>query len=150
MPQPRVEVLGAYQLSASPELFAEAMKIKFPFQFDSDQHRKDAERHVRLELDGAVLLEVVVLDRDSTFSVDDFGQNGSDQAAYGEVFLSQDGKSVISDFDMPGDGPLRMAFFLHFADPALPLRSSYGSVAIPQVLPMSARLQSLVPYEPVT
>lgn len=150
MSPPRIEVLGAYQVDASPELLAQAMKLKFPFEFDSDQHRNDAERHVWSEISGVVLLEVLVHDRDDNFTVNHFGQDGSDQAAYCEVFLSDDGKGVISNFQMPQNEPLRMGFFLHFVDFTKPLNTSYGQVAIPSAQPMSVRLKSLVPYEPVT
>jgi hypothetical protein len=149
MPQPRIEVLGAYRVDASPELFAEAMQLKYPYEFSSPEARLEAEEHVRSEIFAVVLFELLVRERDGSFSVDHFGQEGSDQAAYCEVFLSEDGESVISDDRIPPNEPLRMAFFLHYVDSAKPLRTSYGAVAIPTIQPMAARLKSLAPYEPV-
>jgi hypothetical protein len=150
MSRPQLEVLGAYRVNASAELFAEAMNLKYPFEFPSAQRRREAEDHVRSELSDAVLLEVLISGRDERFGVDDFGQDGSDQAPYCEVFLSPDGESVISHSGVPKDETLRVAFFLHFVDCTKPLKTSYGPVAIPPLQPMSSRLSSLVPYEPVT
>lgn len=149
MPRPRVEILGAYRVDASPELQEKAMRLKFPFEFDSAKDRADAEQQVRSEISGAVLLEVLIHDRDQHFSVSDFGQDGSDQAAYSEVFLSDDGNGVVSNFDMPPHDPIRLAFYLHFTDFAKPLRTTYGPVSIPLAQAMPDRLKALIPYEPV-
>jgi hypothetical protein len=80
-----------------------------------------------------------------------FCQEGSDQAAYGEVFLSEDGCAAIPEGAEPAGGSaLRVAFYLHFVDPAKALNTSYGHVALPPFGAMPPRLAKLVPYEPVT
>lgn len=151
MARPTVQVLGAYRLDCTSGLFAQAMEWKYGNLLLSVAEREAAEAHVRSELSGTVLIEAEIHERDDRFSVGDFGQAGSDQAAYSEVFLSQDGRAVIADaFDVPTDSVLRIAFFLHFVDPAKELNTSYGPVALPPLQSMPKRLAELVPYEPVT
>ena len=113
--------------------------------------QREARAHVRAELGGVVLFEALVTGRDEKFSVDDFGQIDSDQAPYSEVFLSEDGESVIAEaYDVPQGPNLRIAFYLHYVDPRKELRTSYGSVKFPALRPIPERLAVLVPYEPVT
>jgi hypothetical protein len=151
MAPPTVQVLGAYRVECTPELFAQAMEWKYGNLPLSTEERDAAEAHVRSEVSGAVLIEAAIHNRDDHFSVSDFGQAGSDQAAYSEVFLSEDGRAVIADaFDVPTGPRLRIAFFLHFFDPAKTLKTSYGPVSLPPLQAMPRRLAELVPYEPVT
>jgi hypothetical protein len=117
--------------------------------FASATDRQAAERHVREELAGAVLLEVLIQNPDSQFSVDDFGQAGNDQAPYSEAFLSQDGQTVLSENSSDVD-MLRLAFYLHYVDPGQPLKTSYGTLRLPAIGAMPTRLATLIPYEPVT
>jgi hypothetical protein len=134
----------------TPELLAYAMQLKHP---DLDLHadqRCQAEEDVREELSNVVLFDVLVSGRDARFDVGDFGQDESDQVAYDEHFLSEDGSEVVEeDSVVPSGKSLRVAFFLHFVDPSKPLNTNYGQVAIPPIQPMPARLRNLVPYEPV-
>ena len=151
MASPTIQLLGAYRLDYTPELFAQAMEWKYGGVSLSPREREAAESHVRRELGEAVIIEAVVCDRDDRFNVSDFGQAGSDQAAYNEVFLTDDGCAVIAEgFDVP-DGPsLRIAFYLHFVDPTKELKTSYGSVVLPPLQALPRRLAELVPYDPVT
>jgi len=150
MPGPSVQVLAAYRVELTPELFARAMEIKYGGLDLNEGQRASAEERVRDEISNAVLLEVLVADRDSRFDVGDFGQEDSNQAPYDEHFLSENGEQVIaSGFDVPTGSRLRVAFFLHYLDPRGPLRTSYGQVAIPPIEPMPSRLRELMPYEPV-
>ena len=147
---PAALVLGAYRLGESEDVFAEAMEVKYGGLELAPAERLEAERAVRDELAGVVLFEVLVQNPDEGFSVDDFGQPGSDQAPYEETYLSADGLGVIdAGGDVPEVEPLRICFYLHFVDVALPLRTSYGDVAIPALQPVPDRLRALVPYEPV-
>jgi len=146
MSKPSVRVLGVYELTVTADLLAQAIESKFGEHDLSDEN----EDVVREELEGAVLIEALVENRDSRFRVDDFAQPDSDQAAYGEVFLSEEGTAMISEGEVPAGPTLRIAFFLHFFDPTLPLQTSYGEVALPEAQPMPDRLATLVPCEPVT
>ncbi len=151
MAAPTVQVLGAYRLECTPELFAQAMEWKYGNLTLSTEEREAAEAHVRSELSRVVLIEAAIHGRDDYFSVSDFGQAGSDQAAYSDVFLSEDGRTVIADaFDVPPGPGLRIAFYVHFFDPAKVLNTSYGPVSVPPLQAMTKRLAELVPYEPVT
>jgi hypothetical protein len=47
-----------------------------------------------------------------------------------------------------GSGRLRFAFFMHYWNPELPLRWTYGEVVCPVPQPMPARLEILMPYRP--
>jgi hypothetical protein len=147
---PTIQVIGAHKLEVSANLFALAMDLKYAGMLSSAQ-RQLVEQHVRDELAGVVLIELLVLDRDDRFSVGDFAQPGSDQAVYSEVYLSPDGHNVIAEgFDVPESSTFRVAFYLHYVDPTKELKTTYGSVSLPTFTPMPRRLAELVPYEPVT
>jgi hypothetical protein len=146
--KPAIDVLGVYRVELGDELLTEALELKYPTPQGSA--RQEAERHVREEIGSAVLIEVLVRNRDAEFDVGDFGQPNSDQAPYAETYLSEDGTSVISSgYDVPSSEPLRIAFFLHYYDPTLTLRSTYGVLETPALERMPQRLAELVPYEPV-
>ena len=151
MSSPNTQILGAYRLAPDPDLFAQAMDLKYGGVALSNDERRLAEERVRTELARVVLIEVLINGRDERFSVDDFGQTGSDQAPYGEVFLSADGRVVIADaYEVPADSTLRIAFYLHYTDPERELNTSYGAVKLPPVQSIPRRLAELMPYEPVT
>ena len=104
----------------------------------------------------AVLIELLVLDRDGRFSVGDFVQKQPDvqprqwQAAWAEAFLVLDGSALVFDRwkkRMPALGDLRIAFFIHYWMPSLPLHTSYGDVTCSQPQEMPGRLARLVTYE---
>lgn len=97
-----------------------------------------------------MLFEIAIRNRDDSFSGSDFGQSGSQQCAYMERYLNLDGTSVVAkDFDVPPTSSLRLTFFLHFFDPELPLRTSYGDYPMPELTEMPSRLKALVDYDPV-
>lgn len=144
MVKPRVEILGVYRVPLSEELFEKAMKLKY----DEVDISHAAKKAVRAELSGVVLIEAQVLNVDDKFDAGDFSQN--DQVAYEEVYLSEDGETVISKmFDRPQGDAFRIAFFLHFLDSELSLNTSYGPVNVPAPEEMPERLKRLNPYEPV-
>jgi hypothetical protein len=89
-------ICRAYRVHVSPELIARAMQWKYAHLLNSQSERRAAEDHVSAELQGVVLLDVRIEHCDKRFRVDDFGQNGSDQAPYGEVFLTEDGSEIAS------------------------------------------------------
>lgn len=115
--------------------------------------RRKPRPKVRQELSAIVLVEVLVRSPDHRFDVGDFTQPqaGVDpalgQVAWNEVYLSADGAKPMS---RPARGALpatlRLAFFLHFRQAAVPLRSSYGELACPVVQDLPDRLARLVPY----
>lgn len=148
--QPAVAILGAYRLEPSAALIAKAIRRKYGSSTMSSADKRKAERHVNDELRNAVLFELLISNRDERFRVEDFGQIGSDQAAYDEKYLSLDGKRVVAEgFEIPAGDSLRICFYLHFVDAGQPLRTSYGPNPIPAVKPIPKRLEKLMPYEPV-
>jgi hypothetical protein len=149
MVEPRVQIVGVYRVQLTDRLLQQAMETKCGGMRLSRRQRKRAEATVRDEISSAVLLEVLVEHADERFSVGDFGQPGSDQAAYDEAYLSPDGTSVASWFKAPDTESLRMVFFLHFFDRTKPLATSYGEIEIPTTTEMPERLRSLISYEPV-
>ncbi|HET9234632.1 MAG TPA: hypothetical protein VFP10_10875 [Candidatus Eisenbacteria bacterium] len=146
---PRVEVLGVYRVEVDDALVERALALKYEGLDLTEREKQGARADVVEELSGVVLIEVQVRDRDDRFDVGDFQQPDSDQAPYDEAFLSDDGTRVLSRDRAPDVEPLRLAFFMHFFVPALPLQTSYGSVPVPESQPMPARLRDLMPYEPV-
>jgi hypothetical protein len=149
MAHPRIEVLGAYRMQPNDDLFSSAMEIKYGGLKLSPAERTDAERCVREELESVALIELRVVSPDERYDTGDFGQPGSDQVAYLETYLSPDGEQVVSRDIPPSATDFRVAFFLHFFDPAQPLRTSYGNLTIPPLRTMPPRLVGLVRYEPV-
>ena len=148
--EPSVAILGAYRLEPSAPLIAKALQRKYGSSTMSLADKRKAQGHVNDELRNAVLFELLISNRDQRFKVEDFGQVGSDQAAYDEKYLSLDGKRVVAEgFEIPAGDSLRICFYLHFVDPSRPLRTSYGLNPIPAVKPIPKRLEKLIPYEPV-
>lgn len=87
-------------------------------------------RCTRVASSGAVLIEAAIHERDDRFSVGDCGQAGADQAAHGEGFPSEDGRTVNSDvFDVPTDSVLRIALLLYFVETAKEPDTSYDPLA---------------------
>ena len=149
MQQPSIKVLGAYPVAVTDELLREAIETKYAGIRLSDAQRQSAVASVLEELSSIVLLEFLVSNADQQFKIGDFGQPDSDQAAYDEAYLTDDGTAIISRFDQPQAATFRVTFFLHFFDPSKPLLSSYGRLQIPEVREMPKRLRKLLPYEPV-
>lgn len=148
--EPTVAILGAYRVEPSAPLISKALRQKYGNSTMSPADKRKAERHVTDEVGSAVLFELLISNRDERFRVDDFGQVGSDQAAYDEKYLSLDGKRVIAEgFEIPDRVSLRICFYLHFVDVSRPLRTSYGLCPIPPVKAIPRRLEKLAPYEPV-
>jgi|KBSSwiStaDraftv2_1062776.scaffolds.fasta_scaffold93435_2 hypothetical protein len=147
--KPAIEVIGAYQVDASPDVIERAYEMKYGDLGLPSREAHAARAAVVEELSGVALIELMVRHRDDSFEVLDFQQPDSDQVAYGEAFLTEDGTRVLSRDAIPDGEPLRIAFFLHFFNPALPLETSYGSVELPALQSMPDRLRDLVPYEPV-
>lgn len=151
MPKPDIKVLAVCQVKLTPKLFKEAMEIKYGGMKLSHSQRESAEELVREEITSAVLIELLVTNPDQRFDLSDFHQTGSDQAAYDEVYLTEDGQSIMSDvsFDGPKSENFRLAFFLHYFEPDKPLITSYGKLTLPPVQEMPERLIKLIPYHPI-
>lgn len=147
---PAVDIVGAYRVRVDEELIDQTLDVQHGGLELSQSDSRLARRQVVELLSGVVLIEVVVSRRDQRFDVGDFQQLGPDQAAYDEAFLSADGTDVLSrGLEVPPVEPLRVAFFLHFFDPAAPLQSSYGALPVPPLQDLPPRLRDLVPYEPI-
>jgi hypothetical protein len=140
----RLRVLGVYKLDITPEVFA----AQLPMYDDVAQCRD--------HFSSVVLIEAMIEGADPTFGIDEFTQpnpeyqHGSAQLRWDEGLLSADGETLISRRIgcVRGAGPLRFAFYLHYWNPALPLRWSGGEVVCPPIEPMPVRLEILMPYRP--
>jgi len=149
MSQPDIRIIGAYPLHVSDSLFEAVLNARYGGLDDTPEQRIRAIRQIHEELGRAVLFEVLVMDRDGRFSVDHFGQPGSDQAAYMERYLSPDGRTVLSKWKAPNVEPLHIVFYLHFVDSDRPLRTSYGDKVIPAFTPMPSHLLMIAGYDPI-
>jgi hypothetical protein len=156
MAEPAIEVLGVYRVRATDELLHE--KIELWHGRDAiprGEARIAAEYYCREEIESAVLIEVIVRNRDERFEVGDFAQRREGvthdnwQVAWAEAFLTSDGTALaVKRWERaPETGDLRIAFFIHYWDSSKPLISSYGDIPCPMPAPMPERLQKLVPYE---
>jgi hypothetical protein len=159
---PFVEIIGVHPLPVTRELRERTFRTKYgePVRFCAKPDRvlEQAWKHVREELESIVLVEARITGCAGTADLGGWGQSGSgvrilspdDQAAYAEMFLSDDGSSVVSDYLLPENTEaVRVVFWLHFYDPARPIVTSFGPVYPPDPSPMPERLSRLVTYEPV-
>jgi hypothetical protein len=150
VPQPCIQILGVYRVPLGEADLAQAMAMKYPHLTRDTRPWREAEQRVANELQGVVLIEVEITDVDEQFELGDFGQPGSDQAAYDERYLDPSGTQVIAaGLNAPADSNLRVAFFLHYFDPGRPLTTTYGDCVAPPVTEMPARLAAIIKYEPV-
>jgi hypothetical protein len=80
------------------------------------------------------------------------------QTAYSDTLLNEAGDAVLAggaqvvwDRDLTEEArsiaPSRVAFFFHYLDPARPLLTPGGPLAVPPVTPIPARLARIIVYE---
>lgn len=139
---PILTILGVYRLDVTPEIFA----AQLPMYGDEEQCRD----HFR----SVVLIEAVVSEADEPFSLSDFTQpnphypGGDPQVPWDEGLLSPNGEILLARTIncVKGDGPLRFAFYMHYWNPQLPLRWTYGELYCPPPQPTPVRLEMLMPY----
>jgi hypothetical protein len=154
MAAPVIRVLGVYRNVVTDEMVREQTLILHGEGLASDDF-ESAAADCREQLTSAVLVEALVSNADDSFSVGDFAiadpkqPRDSWQVAWAEAYLSADGETLLSRGDKPDHLPseFRVAFFIHFWNPALPLASSFGNLKCPPSAAMSERLSRLVPYE---
>jgi hypothetical protein len=159
---PGIEMIGAYPIDVTEALFKEAYDMKYDGGVGlTSAEEAETRALVREELTGVVLVELLVHDVDEACNISDFGQTdgnelgASDQVAYAEVLLNDDGTRLLSepfdniDFDALRGQTARIAFFLHFYDPERPILTSYGPIPAPPRTPMPERLRKIISYEPV-
>jgi len=151
MKQPNAKALAVYRLKLTPELLEEAMEVKHCGQRLSEDEREEAKEWIIEEITSAVLIELLATNADGRFTLDDVHQPGVDQAAWDEVYLSEDGQSVVPTrfYEVPKSEVIRVGFYLHYFDPAKPLVTGYGTIELPPVQDMPDYLQKLIPYHPV-
>lgn len=148
MPEPKIEILGAYKVEFTDEQIKQFIEDSFGDALD-EAEKEEMLTAKRDELASVAAFDVSVTNADNKFDAGDFTQPGSDQIAYDEVYLSPDGYSIESQ-SMPKDpSNFRLYFFLHFVDSQKPLLSSYGELAIPEMKHLPDYLQSVHPFTPV-
>jgi len=136
MSAPELEVVGVNKVECDEQAFNDAVECS------------GDEATARAELGSIVLIECDVQNADGRFDVGDFCQEGSDQVAHAEVFLDAAGNLIAQSFERPDVNSFRVCFYLHYFEPAKPLRTSYGPRALPTVEPLPERLSVIVPpYE---
>ncbi|MGA1870904.1 MAG: hypothetical protein ACMUJM_20400 [bacterium] len=149
MASSKIEIIGIYQVPYTDELYRKAYQIKYEGISIPFWKKGKIKKALKEELSSIVLIEVFVKNPDNNFDVGDFGQPGIDQAPYEEVFLNSDGTELISrGFDVPKSNELRIAFYLHFFDPARPLKTSYKELICPSIRDIPDRLKQLISYVP--
>ncbi|MEP7353004.1 MAG: hypothetical protein ABI824_07200 [Acidobacteriota bacterium] len=146
MGQPTIETQGIYKLEPTTELY----EAQFAQMGNHDQCRD--------HFSSLVLIEVIVRNIDDRFSIGDFAQAHGEkslsntQVAWDEALLTEDGQQLTArgQFGVPRlrSGSHRLAFFLHFYDPELPILWTYGEIPRPPTQAMPTHLAMLVPYNP--
>src|SRR5262249_22977738 len=119
MATPEIKVLGVYRLDVTEDIFREQFSTLYHDVLQSRggpdiPDRATAESYIRAQLESVVLIELLVMNRDQRFSMDDFIQEdptieeGGDQAAWAEAFLMLDGSSLAVERNahMPNEGDL--------------------------------------------
>ena len=174
---PSLKVIGLYSLSADKEAYSRFIREKIAFhdpanfsedvkeklrrlgrdpQPYTDADRQEEEEDLRYHMDEAAVLEVMVTNPDASFDIGKFVQPDPAQSenfwqvAWNEKFLTPDGEKLIDlsrTKKLPEASPYRVVFVIHFWKPNLPLRSSYGELALPSMQPLPERLWRLAPYE---
>ncbi len=148
MPEPKVEILGAYKLEFTDEDIKRFIEDGFGDALD-EAEKHDMLTAKRQELASVVAFDVHVTNADKSFNVANFTQPGSDQVAYYEVYLTPNGRSIESDIGPKDAANFRIYFFLHFVDSRKPLLSSYGKLIIPALKPLPSYLNEIHPFAPV-
>ena len=119
-----------------------------------EERRDDLDR----ELSTAVLVEVLVRNPDSEFTVGAFIQKkdnvppGQWQVGWCEKFLTTDGEQLLGEYSynqVPSDESFRVVFYIHSWAHEYGLYGPYGPIAVPSIQPMPERLWRLAPYETV-
>jgi hypothetical protein len=176
---PKIEVRGLYSPIANRAAYdkyvAEYVDSCDPRYFDdgtralfekygrsvealTPDEREDLASQIERTLSDAVYVEALVSNADDRFDPGDFGQPdpnlpaGHGQVAWNETYLTEDGESVIAGYPRPEIPKLdryRVVFVIHSWKARLPLESSYGPLACPEIQPLPDRLWRLVPYETV-
>jgi len=146
---PPLKVIGIYSLSGDWAAYSRFLRqeiddrdaSKFPDELKEflRQHgrgdeirpltaedRQEWEEYLRSYMDDVAIIEVLVTDPDGAFKVVDF---------------------VQPDPSLPDMLQYRVVFAIHAWKPDLPLRSSYGELALPKIEPLPERLWRLAPYE---
>jgi len=163
--QPRITVVGVYSPKASggrlerfikdstkrTKVSWEQMGLKAG---DSGRRLAAIASELRTALKSAVLIEALVENPDKCFDPGDFVQpdatkpEGDGQVAWEEVFLTPDGRRMLSDRQsgIPRKRSFRIAFYIHLWKHGEPLLSSYGRLQYPKPRPIPERLWRLAPY----
>jgi hypothetical protein len=139
-----LQILGVYRLNVTRKIFAAQLRM----YGDEDLCRN--------HFSSVVLIEAVINDPTESFDLTDVKQpnpsftQGSAQVPWDEGLLSSDGESLIARKlgCVKGLGPLRFAFYMHFWDPALPLKWTHGEIVCPPPEQMPVRVKNLMPYNP--
>jgi hypothetical protein len=163
--QPRITVVGVYSPKAPGGRLERFIKdcikrTKIAWKEmglkagDSDQRLAAIAGELRTALKSTVLIEALVENPDRRFDPGEFVQpdatkpEGNWQVAWEEVFLTSDGKKMLSDRQsgIPKKRSFRIAFYIHFWKHGEPLLSSYGPLQYPKPRPIPERLWRLAPY----
>ena len=154
MPKPTIKVLGTYALPFDAKMLKQQTNILYGKNLKGPA-RRYAEEQCREQLGSTVLIEALIQEADKRFRLSDFTQplagvqRDNWQAPWAEGVLSVDGESRLETrwSEPPTNKTFRVAFFLHYWKPDVPLLTSYGEVQCPPVQEMPERLQRLVPYQ---
>ncbi|MFP4474720.1 MAG: hypothetical protein ACLFOY_04120 [Desulfatibacillaceae bacterium] len=154
MTGPTVEVLGVYKLPITDELVDKAV-AKYSATDTTPSARDVMVELVTDELAATVLFEIRVLNVDRPPEMDNFCQPDYEvdpenfQVAYSPVFLSPDGETVLATdpAQLGRADEYRVAFYLHFFQPDMPLDTGFGKVLFPRTKDMPDRLKKLAPYK---
>jgi hypothetical protein len=144
-----IEILGVYRVPMNEKVVLRMLRAHWGGRV-TPRRREQAMPSVTAELEGLVLVEAVL----GAACIGGLGHAtavAGVQVPWQVTLLSADGKQVLRSLflDEPDAFPARVAFFLHYFDPASPLAGATGSTPMPRPRAMPSRLASLMQYQPV-
>ena len=152
---PKVDVIGVYRVESTDELVKAALALQYELEPD-DPEAAQATKQILRTIESTVLVELVIDDSGELTELPHIRQqqgsapSDTDQVLYLERYLSRDGNRVLSMWELKRDeGCIRVAFFIHFFRPEVPLSWEFGDILCPASSKMPDRLMKLCPYEPV-
>jgi hypothetical protein len=128
---PAVRFVGAYRVDVPSS------------EYDAAMNCHDDEEYVRAELGSLALLEIEVTGMPKDTSITEFKQPHTKYVPYDESFFDRTTLAPLEHehYKLPDATDFRVAFYLHFYDPAQPLSTPWGAVPLGPLSDVPSHLQ---------
>jgi hypothetical protein len=143
---PNYNIIGVYRIEPTLASILEAV------QYHHCEYLLDDQGNFTDEIywDNVENLTLVEIQVDGHLSLEDLNHGvQNDQAPYMEYYLDESGESVLTEKEAVEAINPRVCFFLHFTDPAKPIRFGDQFRSLPSVTQLPERLRPFTHYLPV-